>query len=71
VLAICFQGVIIVIHKQENDMNRKRNPSESFSQYRANLKTEAKALKARLAGKFIHISKYINSTRGDGTTYRR
>jgi len=54
-------------------MSRKRKTSESFAQYRTNLKAEAAALKDRLAGRFVHISTLGHRfhKKGLGSTYVR
>ena len=54
-------------------MSRKRNSSESFKAYRANLRAEAASLKARLQGVYIHISTMSPKfhRKGLGSTYVR
>ena len=53
---------------------RKRTSSESFSTYRENLKAEAAAMKQRLTGRYVWVSKHVNpllrTVSGKGT-YRK
>ena len=50
---------------------RKRKVNESFKDYRADLKFDAIALRARKFGRFLWVSKRIGDKRGDGRTYRK
>jgi hypothetical protein len=48
-------------------MNRERKPTESFKQYRDNLKTESLAVKKHLQGTYFWISKQPKQL---GSTFR-
>ena len=50
---------------------RKRQATESFEQYRANLKGEAAILKTRKQGTFAHISKPLYTDKTGATRVSR
>ena len=70
-IMVYYSHIVSITNKEKYKMSRKRKASESFAQYRANMKREARMLKERLQGNWLHISTDLTAVKGSGYTYTR